>query len=457
VSYIRLAALAVSLVLPAVAHAADGGVYIYLQPLPSEAARLTFSVSTLTAVATNGTEYPLKLNLKVIGATNAGRQRLVASGRLPTGSYSRFALTVKEASLRGGDGGPLDVPDATSPIDFPFSVAPQHSSLVWLTLKYDESISRDGVFTPVFLAVTPSKPIGEHSGFVTNSRSHNITVIDTSLAQAAGIIDTCSGPAGMALDQPRRRLYVACADDDEIQAIDVTTEGVIERTRVSPGDRPRELALTPDGATLLVVNNGSDSVSIFDALSLTRYERINVGGGPQSLVMDASGRRAFVFNTLSSSASIVDIQNKTLAGTISLEASPLRGVLNRRGDRLFVIHERSPYMTVLDPRQLTVISRARLRVGINAIAIDPVRDLVCVGGENDTAVEFYDPNALLPLYSMRTPAGASHLAIDAVDNRLYVVSRRTRSVAVARLANRTIASEIDVGEDPYWVAVMGEK
>jgi YVTN family beta-propeller protein len=343
------------------------------------------------------------------------------------------------------------------PIDFPFSIAPQQSSLVSLTLKYGDSIGRDGVFTPAFLAVTPSKPIGDHSAFVTNSRSDTITVIDTSVAQAAAVIDTCAGPAGMALDRPRRRLYVACADDDEIQTIDVATEGVVERTRVTPGDRPRELALTPDGATLLVVNNGSDSVSIFDALSLTRQERINVGAGPQSVVVDPSGRRAFVFNTLSSSASIVDIRTRTLAGTIALEASPLRGVLNRRGDRLFVIHERSPYMSVLDPRELTLISRARLRAGINAVAIDPIRDLVCIGGENDPALEFYDPRALLPLYSIRTPTGASYLGIDVVDNRLYAVSRQARSVTVVRLANRAVASEIDVGESPYWIALTGEK
>lgn len=456
-SYIRLAILVVSLVLPAVAHAADGGVHVYLQPLPPEAARLTFSIASVTAVAADGTEYPLKLNLKVVASTNAGRQRLLASGRVPAGSFSRLTVSVRQASLKGSGSGSLVVPGAPTAIPFPFSIAPQHSSVVWLTFKYEESLTSDGEFTPVFHATTPSKPIAEHSAFVTNSRSDTITVIDTSLALAVRVIETCSGPAGMALDQPRRRLYVACEGDDEVQAIDVATDEVIERTRVTPGDRPRELALTPDGATLLAVNNGSDSVSLFDALSLTRRERINVGSGPQSLLVEPSGRRAFVFNTLSGSVSIVDVQNRTLAGTISTEAAPLRGVLNRRGDRLFVVHERSPYMTVLDPRELTVMTRARLRAGINAVAIDPVRDLVCVGGENDTAIDFYDPNALLPLYSMRTPDGVFYLRIDVVDNRLYVVSRRTSSVAVAQLMNRKVTSEIDVGDNPYSVAVMGEK
>ena len=82
---------------------------------------------------------------------------------------------------------------------------------------------------------------------------------------------------------------------------------------------------------------------------------------------------------------------------------------------------------------------------------------MCIGGGSDTAVEFYDPNALMPLYAMKTRAGVSHLAIDGENNSLYMVSPGARSLIVGRLADRKVVSEIDVGDGPYWVAVMGEK
>ena len=94
---------------------------------------------------------------------------------------------------------------------------------------------------------------------------------------------------------------------------------------------------------------------------------------------------------------------------------------------------------------------------MEAIEVDRVRNLVCVGGSQDTAVEFYDPNALMPLYALRTRAGVSYLRIDVENNSLYMVSPDTRSVIVGRLADRKIASEIDVGDRPYGVAVMGER
>lgn len=457
-SRIRLTTLVICLLTPAAARAADGAVYLYLQPFPPDAARLTLAIGTVSAITSAGIEHPLTLHLKALGPSDSARQRLLASGRLPFGSYAGFILTVKQASLNTQQGdAALAVPDAPVRVDLPFAVTQRQAYLTWLTLKYAGQAAAGSVFAPAFWGATPSMPIADHAGFVTNLASNTITVFDKNLSQAVAAIDTCAGPAGMALDQHRRRAYVACTGDDEIQSIDIATGEVVDRTRVSPGDRPRELALTPDGRTLVVVNSGSNSISLFDAVSLTRQDRINVGSGPGSVLMEPGGKRAFVFNRLSSSLSVVDLANRVVAATISTDSSPLRGQFNRRGDRLFVVHDRSPYMTVLDPRQLSAVTKARLRGSVNAIAIDSVRDLVCIGGQNDTAIDFYDPNALMPLYSMRIKAGVSHLAVDVEENSLYMVGAKTRSVVVASLANRSVVSEIDVGDGPYWVAVMGEK
>jgi YVTN family beta-propeller protein len=457
VAQLRLSVLLLLLVSPA-ARAADSSAHVYLQPLPSEAARLTFTIASVSAIAVSGEPIPLKVALTAIRMEDAGRQRLLANGRLPVGGYAGFSIGIRRAAVKNGrEEAALAVPETPVRVDFPFVITARQASVAWLALKYEGSVTAGFGFSPLFTAVTPPRPIADHAGFVTNTGSNTLTVFDKSLAQVVAVIDTCAGPAGMALDQRRRRVYVACSKDDEIQSIDVATGDVLERTRVSPGDRPRELALTPDGMTLLSVNAGSNSVTFFDAVSLARRERVNVGSGPGSVVIDPDGRRAFISNTLSSSLSVIDVANHSLLATLSTEASPLRAVFNRRADRLYVIHDRSPYMTVLDPRQLTTGTRARLRIGVSAIAVDTVRDLVCIGGDGDPTIEFYDPNALMPVYSMKSRSGASFLAFDAEDNRLYMVSPQTRSVAVAGLADRKVVAEFDAGDGPFFVVVMGQK
>ncbi len=454
----RLTAFLTLLIAPAVAAAADGGVYLYLQPSPKDAARLTFAIASVAAVTSSGSEIPLALSLKTVGPAEASRQRLLASGRLPEGRYSGFLLKVTRAALKSERGEvALVVPDLPVRIDVLFAVSDQEAPLFWLVLKYPDSFAGGFDFSPVLQAVTPPRPNAGHMGFVTNSGSNTITVFDKSLAQATAVINTCAGPFGMALDRRRLRVYVACPKDDEIQSIDVAAGEVVQRTRTSPGDQPREIALTPDGATLVSVNAGSNSISFFDAASLTRQERLNVGSGPGTIAIEPSGRRAFVFNTLSSSVSVIDLPSRSLTATLSMDAPPLRGEFNRSGNRLYVIHERSPYLTVLDPQQLTIATRVRLGSAVDAIAVDHVRGLVCLVSSNGAAVEFYDPNALLPLYFMKTRDGISHLLIDAEDSRLYMVNPDSRTLIVGRLTDRKVSSEIDVGDEARFVAVMGER
>ncbi len=457
-SHLRLAILVLVLMVPAAARAADGGVYLYLQPLPPEASRLAFTVASVSAVSGDGTAYPLTLNLAAVGGAASGRQRLLASGRLPAGSYSGFTVTFTRAALKNASGETaLALPEAPVRLDLQLGVTGGHSSVVWLSLKYAESVQGPSTFSPAFTVVVPAKPIADHAGFVTNTGSNTVTVFDKQIAQAVAVVDTCAGPTGLALDQRRRRLYVACSRDDEIQSIDVATGDVVDRASASPGDRPRELALTPDGNTLVAANTGSNSISFFDTGALSRADHVEVGAGPGSVAVDPTGRRAFVFNTLSSSISVVDIASRTVVASLATEAPPLRGQFNARGDRLYVIQERSPYMMVFDPQQLASLARVRLNAPVGAIAVDHIRGLLAVGSLTQTTVDFYDPNALLPLYTMKTGGGVAYLAIVPDDNRIYMVSPDTRSLVVGRLADRKVVSEIDLGDGPCRVAIMGEK
>ena len=431
---------------------------LYLQPLPLATTRLTFTVTSLSAVAADGSEHPLALNPKAATSIEPVRQRLLASSRIPAGRYVGLLVGVAHAIVKSERGDvTLDTSDAPMRIDVELLVTQGRTSLLWLTL-HDASLAMGGSrFDPAFSVTTPGWPLADHLGFATDLRSNAITVFDTRVSQAVAVIDACGGPAGLALDQRHRRLYAACPEDDEIQSIDVTTGEVVQRVRSSPGDQPREIALTPDGATLVSVNSGSDSVSFLDALSLARIERLNVGSGPASVLIDSAGRRAFVFNTLSSSISVIDLASRTLAATLTVDAAPLRGQFNAVGSRLYVIHDRSPYLTVFDPNQLSALSRVRLSTPVRAIAVDHARGLVCLAGASDPMIEFYDPNALMPLFSLRVASGVAQLMVDPVENRLYMVNPETHSVFVARLSDRKLVAEIDVGDRPYWVAVMGEQ
>src|SRR5512145_1319388 len=77
-----------------------GIVYLYLQPLPQESARLTFELETAAAIAEDGTEVPLDLSVSRFDPEKGKQQRLIASGILPPGSYRGISYKASKAELR---------------------------------------------------------------------------------------------------------------------------------------------------------------------------------------------------------------------------------------------------------------------------------------------------------------------------------------------------------------------
>lgn len=439
--------------------AGEGEVYVYLQPLPFDAEAVTFSIGTMSAADDQGAGRRLEVAFTTVAHPEARRQRLLGSGRLPEGQYTGLTIAVRNASLRrDGAEAALLVPDEPVRVDVPFLVTRGRAVVLWLEFRAADSLAPGTVdFTPVFTAFQASRPMLSLAGFVSSSTSNAVTVFDKKRRQVAAVVPTGSRPAGMALDQRAGRLYVACPDEDEILAIDVASAEIVERTRLFPGDGPREIALTPDGRTLVSVNPGSNSVSVFDASPLTRLDRVGVDSGPGALAIDPAGQRAFVFNALSGSVSVVDLAQRRVVTTISMDSAPLRGQFSARGDRLFVIHERSPYLTVVDPAGLAVVRRERLRTSGSAIRVDARRGWISIGSPGSTTVEFYEPNTLLPVDAMTVEGGVAHMTIDAEDNSMFLVSPGTGRLLVASVADRKVATEIDVGRGPSWVVVMGEK
>ncbi len=436
----------------------EGEVYLYLQPFPQEAERLKVTIEDIFAVSGDGREIPLSVKLKELKPTETVRQRLLAAGDLPPGRYVGLSFKIKKAILKAEDGeADLLVPETPVKQEFPFNVGRKRAYVFSLVFKYRESITAGFSFSPIFSISIPAKPMITLTGFVANTDSNNITVFDKKLGQVVGVIATGRGPAGMALDQRLKRVYLAISGDDEIGLIDIMTGEMTNKIKLSTGDRPLELALTPDGRTLVALNAGSNSVSFVDPLSLAELKRVNVGNGPRSILIDPSGRRAYVFNTLSSSISVLDIANRSIVTTFSTDSGPIRGQFNQKGDTLYVIHELSSYLTVIEPLSFRVLRRFSVGTGMNSIKVDERSGLVYLGRKNDTVIRIYDPLSFVSVDFVKTGGTINYLAIDREENNLYMVSAEMKSLMVSNLVRKRIVYEMDVGEGPYWVTVTGER
>ncbi len=436
----------------------EGEVFLYVQPFPGEAERIRFGLSEVAALRDDGREFPLSLAVSDFSISVMSRQRLVASGTLPPGSYTGLSFRAVNPFFRGAEGeSALVVPENPLLAGFPFEVRRGKSSVIAGTFRPAEAVIERSGFSPSFLLVHPDQPIPALAGYVANYGSNNITVFNKKSGQVVSVIATGMGPRGIALDKGRQRAYVALAGDDAVDVIDVAAGDIVHRIPLSTGDRPQEPALSPDGRFLLTANKGSDTVSIIDPVSLIELERISVGKAPNAVLFDPAGRRAYVFNTLSDTISIIDLAARQVSATISTDAGPLRGQMNRKGDRLYVIHALSSYLMVIDTTTLSALQRISAGTAMSALKVDTRTDRIFLGKRNDPVVSVYEPALEMPTDTILAGGGISCMAIDGDENNLYLVLPRKKTLlGINIISNQTVA-ELDVGEGAYWVTLMGER
>ena len=435
----------------------EGEVIIYLQPVPQDPRNLRFTLRAV-AVTQDASEIPLTLSLREIRSEKPSRQRLLATGRLPAGSYSGLSFSIKSASAPGEEGGTaLQIAEEAVRVGFPIRIERRKGTVLWLEFKPSESIREGHRFAPSFTIIAPHTPVFRLLGYITNTKSNNVTVFDKRLRQVVAVIPTGEAPTGMALDPASRRCYVALSKGNAIDVIDMVGTSVVNQIPLNAGDAPRELALTSDGRTLISTNAGSNSVSFIDTAALIEESRLNVGEGPTAIRLTPSGKRAYVFNTLSNTISVLDVAARSLAATLSTEQGPRMGDFNRRGDRLYVIHEWSPYLLVLDPVSSKILKRVFIGMGMSSLKVDRRTDFVYMSMRGDPMAQESDPLSLIPTPAIDAGGTVRTMTIDDEENLLYLLTPERKTVRIVSLTSRNVVSEIEGGEDPYWVAVVAER
>ena len=98
----------------------------------------------------------------------------------------------------------------------------------------------------------------------------------------------------------RRRTALAVG----VVALGLASGGVISPTVRYPS--PIEIAVSPDGARLYVVCEGTDELLALDARSGAILRRIAVGRVPKSVALSPDGKRVWVANSWGDSFSEVD-------------------------------------------------------------------------------------------------------------------------------------------------------
>jgi DNA-binding beta-propeller fold protein YncE/cytochrome c peroxidase len=141
------------------------------------------------------------------------------------------------------------------------------------------TVSASGSFEPV---VGPRALALDSSGanlYVSGQRSGSIYAIDTTRGVVRASASVCSEPMGVLVSADDSKVFVACAQDDEIVELDATTLAVIGAPLVT-ARKPWALAWGADGRTLFVTHLLGPGVSVLSTGPLALQSSWTVADGP---------------------------------------------------------------------------------------------------------------------------------------------------------------------------------
>ncbi|MEQ1744288.1 MAG: PKD-like domain-containing protein [Saprospiraceae bacterium] len=220
------------------------------------------------------------------------------------------------------------VPVGTNPQGI--AVSPD-GSLVLVTNTGSFSVSLLETNTNTVLATIPTPggfPTGvafHPGGFLAYvSASNQVLVLDVIAGTIIATIPVGGGAFGVSVSPDGTRVYVACANSDNLYVLDAATNTVL--TTVPLGDAPSGVVVSPDGSLVYIANENGATVSVLDAATNTIVATIPVSGflaGPIGISITPDGRFVYVAKILADEVSVISTVTNTEVGTIPVGISPI--------------------------------------------------------------------------------------------------------------------------------------
>ena len=306
------------------------------------------------------------------------------------------------------------------------------------------------------IAVTADESSCAGRAYATNSYLHNVSVIDTDSNELVGVVPVGLAPYSPTIAPDGSRVYIANSESGTISVIDTATNTVVD-TLDAGGAHPAGLAVTPDGAHLVVSLLGATifhpgTVRVIEAETGVFSDPIPVGTTPERVALSPDGTRAYIINS-AGTLTVIDVPNRVVVGEIPMVGPAFTVVVSDDGTKLFGALINNDAVAVIDAttNQVEYVPTDEGPIGIS---FSPDQDSVFVtNGSAGTIQEI----SVETLEVTRTADGGlrpGYLQVSGDGARGYITRSPGTGVAVYDMATLTEVDSVLTGW-PTAIAVCG--
>ncbi len=143
--------------------------------------------------------------------------------------------------------------------------------------------------------------------YVTNSAGDTIDAIDPSTNKVVQVIRGIELPHGIAFSPNGARIYISNESESVLDVVDRKSGEILKKVALS--DRPNNLAITRDGKRVLVgIRAQPGSIDVIDATTLTSIKSIPVNGSVHNVYVTPDGKFAVSGSIENKAVTVVDLQ-----------------------------------------------------------------------------------------------------------------------------------------------------
>lgn len=261
---------------------------------------------------------------------------------------------------------------------------------------------------------------------------------------------------GMGFSPDHKTLLVVSNGSNSVTFIDTATNKVKGTTYI--GRSPHEGFFTADGKEVWVVVRGEDYISVIDPTTYKETRRIQTSLGPGMVIFPPDGKLAFVVSSFTPKLDVIDVKTHKIVKQIDV-VSPFSPFLQITpdGSEIWMTHKDVGKITRVNTQSLEVVGVMDAGFITNHIAFAKVAGktyaYVTVGGENAVKVFSTDHPAKLVT---TIPTGALPHGIWTSDDgtRVYAGLENGDAVDVIDTATNKVVARVPVGQAPQALAYV---
>jgi len=208
------------------------------------------------------------------------------------------------------------------------------------------------------------------------------------------------------------------------------------------------IAITADGASLLVVNPDSNSLSVVETATQAKLAEISVGADPRAVAVDEARGRAYVVNRGSDNVSVIDLVKREVVQDLKVGYRPVGIAVSPDGGLLAVAESGDDSVRLLDGGDLStraVVPTADRPCGL-AFTPDGRRLLVAhlLSGEV-TVISTSDPMAVVTrVPTWENVAPAPTVVINTAGTRAYLPQTMANGQGLNTQFDNTVFPKVSV-------------